>query len=72
MEQGMLRNIRAMDRTCVPSGVCVALSSAVCSVLLLLIGALAPDRRNMTGTPAGVSGQLRRLCDMEGVEGEVP
>jgi hypothetical protein len=41
-----------------------------CSMLLLLMGLLPLDRRNMTGTPAGVSGQLRRLSDMEGVEGE--
>jgi hypothetical protein len=48
----------------------IALSSAVGSMLLLLLGLLPLDRRNMTGTPAGVSGQLRRLSDMEGVEGE--
>jgi hypothetical protein len=40
------------------------------SMLPLLMGLLPLDRRNMTGTPAGVSGQLRRLSDMEGVEGE--
>ena len=41
-----------------------------CSMLLLLMGLLPLDRRNMTGTPAGVSGQLRRLSDREGVDGE--
>ena len=38
--------------------------------LLLLMGLIPPGRRNMTGTPAGTCAQLRRLPDVEGVEGE--
>jgi hypothetical protein len=38
--------------------------------LLLLMGLILPGRRNMTGTLAGTSAQLRRLPDVEGVEGE--
>jgi hypothetical protein len=48
----------------------IALSSAVGSTLLLLMELLPLDRRNMTGTRAGVDGQLRRLSESEGVEGE--